>query len=115
MKRFRTPLLFALPFILSALFTAAVVAVSQSPQPPADYNADVAFTLETNIAEGKLVFIGVGGDIDGVVNPDLHVPEAAVVQVTLVNGDGMEHDIAFPDFDAQSDFISRRQVRNLRL
>lgn len=66
---------------------------------------DVAFTLQTNIVEGRLVYVGVGGIIDGVVNPDLRVKSGDVVQVTLVNGDGAGHDIAIPDFDAHSDHV----------
>ncbi len=70
------------------------------------YTADITYTLQTNIAEGRLVFIGVGGDIDGIVNPTLKVPQNAFVQVTLTNGEGALHDISFPDFNATSDHIS---------
>lgn len=70
------------------------------------YKPDVTITLRTAIAEGKLVFIGERGDIEGEVNPDLKVPEGAVVQINLINGDGATHDIAIPEFHAQSDQIS---------
>jgi len=72
---------------------------------PASYTYDVAFRLRTEIAEGRLAFVGVGGDIDGVVNPTLRAGLDQVVQVTLVNGDGAQHDVAFPDFGAQSELI----------
>ena len=65
--------------------------------------ADVTFTLRTEIADGALVFVGEAGAIKGQVNPDLRVPEGKVVQITLVNGDGALHDIAVPEFQAQSD------------
>ncbi|MFP7721396.1 copper-containing nitrite reductase [Lysobacter sp. A3-1-A15] len=65
--------------------------------------ADVSFTLRTEIADGKLVFVGEAGPIKGQVNPDLRVPEGAVVQITLVNGDGALHDIAIPEFQTKSD------------
>ncbi len=65
--------------------------------------ADVTFTLRTEIADGALVFVGEAGAIKGKVNPDLRVPEGKVVQITLVNGDGALHDIAVPEFQAQSD------------
>ncbi len=68
--------------------------------------ADVTFTLETGVADGKLVFIGVGGDIDGVINPDLHVKPDQVVQINLVNADGAQHDWAAPDFDAATDLVT---------
>jgi nitrite reductase (NO-forming) len=70
------------------------------------YTPDVSFTLETGIAEGQLVFTGVGGTIDGIVNPTLKVEPGAVVQVTLVDGDGAQHDVAFPDFNAKSDLVT---------
>ncbi|MDX1514962.1 MAG: nitrite reductase, copper-containing, partial [Gammaproteobacteria bacterium] len=43
------------------------VQAAQAAQAPASYTPDVSFTLKTGIAEGRLVFIGVGGAIDGVV------------------------------------------------
>jgi nitrite reductase (NO-forming) len=52
------------------------------------YTPDITFRLRTEIAEGGLAFISEGGGIDGVVNPTLKVRDNAVVQVTLVNGDG---------------------------
>lgn len=77
----------------------------QQSDSPAEYTADVVFTLRTNIGDGKLVFVGVGGDIDGEVNPTLNVASGAVVQLTLVNGDGALHDLTLPDFDVASDQI----------
>ena len=55
------------------------------------------YTLRTGIAEGRMVFIGVGGTIDGQVNPVLSAAEGQVVQITLINGEGAEHDIVFAD------------------
>jgi len=75
-------------------------------QPPAAYAPDVTFTLKTAIAEGRLVFIGVGKAIDGVVNPTLRVREDDVVQINLINGDGAVHDIAFPDFNVTSEKVT---------
>ncbi|QOD92136.1 nitrite reductase, copper-containing [Lysobacter sp. CW239] len=65
--------------------------------------ADVTFTLRTEISNGQLVFVGNGGAIKGQINPDLKVPENSVVAITVVNGDGAMHDIAVPEFNAQSD------------
>ncbi len=69
---------------------------------------DVTFTLRTDIADGKLVFIGETGDIKGKVNPQLNVAEGAVVQINLINGDGAIHDIKVPKFDAASDQVSAK-------
>jgi nitrite reductase (NO-forming) len=66
------------------------------------YLPDARYTLRTGIAQGRMVFIGSGGDIDGKVNPVLAAAEGQVVQLTLINGEGAEHDIVFPDQDARS-------------
>src|SRR3546814_17802694 len=67
------------------------------------YTPDVTFTLRTNIADGKLVFVGDAGAISGKINPDLQVPENSVVQINIINGDGAIHDIAVHEFGAKSD------------
>lgn len=72
----------------------------------AEYNPDVSYTLRTGIGEGKMIFTGVGGDIDGEVNPTLKAQPGQVVQITLINGDGALHDVVAPDFDAKSDQVS---------
>jgi nitrite reductase (NO-forming) len=81
---------------------AAVVTGVPAPQPAED-GLVVVFGLMTQVKDGRIVYIGVGGDIDGMTNPELHVPQGSTVQVILANGDGMQHDIFFPDFDARSD------------
>ena len=81
---------------------------SASKSPAAEYVPDLRVRLRTALAEGKLAFVGVGGDIEGVVNPTLRVREGAVVQVDLVNDDGIEHDVAFPDFDAATERIAQK-------
>ncbi|HVI52059.1 MAG TPA: copper-containing nitrite reductase [Candidatus Sulfotelmatobacter sp.] len=67
--------------------------------------ADITFTLRTGIADGKMAFIGRGGDIDGKVNPVLNVREGDQVQINLINGEGAEHDIVVPDFHAASQHV----------
>jgi nitrite reductase (NO-forming) len=66
------------------------------------YVPDARFTLRSGIADGRMVYIGVGGAIDGKVNPVLTAAEGQVVQLTLINGEGAEHDIVFPDQDTKS-------------
>jgi nitrite reductase (NO-forming) len=66
------------------------------------YLLDAKYTLRSGIAEGRMVFIGVGGAIDGKVNPVLTAAEGQVVQLTLINGEGAEHDIVFPDQNTRS-------------
>jgi nitrite reductase (NO-forming) len=88
---------------------AALAAPKVSKQSPAaDYTPNVRFRLRTELAEGKMAFVGVGGDIEGVVNPMLRVAEGDVVQVGIINGDGVEHDLQFPDFKAATDRVNRK-------
>lgn len=65
--------------------------------------ADVTFSMRTEITRGQMVFIGNSGAIKNVVNPELRVAEGAVVAITITNNDGAMHDIAVPEFGAQSD------------
>ena len=96
----------AAALLLGAIALSPAVAKHGGEHSAATYRPDVTFTLKTDIAGGKLVFVGQGGTIDGKVNPDLKVAEGAVVQINLVNGDGAIHDIALPDFGVDSDDIS---------
>jgi nitrite reductase (NO-forming) len=72
------------------------------------YRPDVTFTLRTDIADGKLVFVGETGAMKGIANPDIVVPEGAVVQINLVNGDGAQHDISVPDFNVTSNKLNQK-------
>lgn len=83
----------------AASATAAPQAKSGSD---AVYLTDAKYTLRTGIAEGKMVFLGVGGSIDGKANPILTAAEGQIVQLTLINGEGTEHDIVFPNQNAKS-------------
>jgi nitrite reductase (NO-forming) len=79
---------------------AAPPAPAAAPSAANAYLPGVRYTLRTGIAEGRMVFIGVGGTIDGQVNPVLSAAEGQGVQVTLINGEGAEHDIVFGDQEA---------------
>ncbi|TKS54740.1 nitrite reductase, copper-containing [Luteimonas yindakuii] len=95
-------LLFALA--AAAGFTPQAIAAREAA---ADVTpvADITFSMRTEISNGQLVFVGNAGAIKDVVNPELRVPEGAVVAITVTNGDGAMHDIAVPDFGVQSDQI----------
>jgi len=74
-----------------------------APNTDASYiSSDAKYTLRSGIAEGRMVYIGVGGSIEGKVNPVLTAAEGQVVELTLINGEGAEHDIVFPDQSAKS-------------
>jgi len=77
-------------------------------QPPSPQAVDAEFTLQTAMLEGSMVFVGVGGEIDGRVNPDLNVSVGEMIRVALVNGDGIPHDFALPDLNAHSALVSAK-------
>lgn len=67
--------------------------------------ANVHYTLRTDTSSG-MAFVGVGGDIDGQINPTLTAAPGDVVEITMVNGDGVEHDLAVPDFGVSTGSVS---------
>jgi len=92
--------LIAATLAFAGLLVAGSLALAQGRAlPPADYTPDVSYRLTTGLADGKMAFIGVGGEIDGVVNPRLVAEPGDVVQLTLVNGDGVQHDWALEGVD----------------
>jgi nitrite reductase (NO-forming) len=95
------------PVAPSAPAPAARQATTTTPQPgPGAYEPEARYTLRTGIAEGRMVYIGVGGAIDGKVNPQLSAATGQGVQITLINGEGAEHDIAFPDQGVKSQRVT---------
>jgi nitrite reductase (NO-forming) len=73
--------------------TPTPAAPMKTGAPMSDMHAPTVFTLRTGVAEGRMVYLGVGGDINAAVNPKLIVHEGETVQINLVNGEGAEHDI----------------------
>jgi nitrite reductase (NO-forming) len=66
----------------------------------------VEYSLLSTMLDGQMAFVGVGGGIDGVKNPTLSANVGDTVRITLTGGDAVEHDIAFPDFNAKSEHIA---------
>jgi nitrite reductase (NO-forming) len=81
---------------------AQTQATQAAPGPSVTYIPDARYTLHSGIADGRMVYIGEGGEIDGKVNPVLTAVEGQVVQLTLINGEGAQHDIVFPDQNTTS-------------
>lgn len=95
---------FAITLLLLSFFSS-FMSYAQTDSESVTMRPDVKFTLRTDIANGKLVYVSESGETKGEINPDLHVPENAVVQISIINGDGAVHDIAVPEFGAQSDQV----------
>ena len=88
--------------------TASDAAPGSTPvaaQPGVSYHAPLVFTLRTGIAGGRMVYIGVGGTIDGMVNPTLTVYEGELVQINLINGEGAEHDVFIDQYNVRSSMV----------
>lgn len=66
---------------------------------------EISFTLTTGFVEGKMAFIGTGGELEGQVNPTLNVPAGAVVEIVLVNGDSVLHNLVVDAFNAASEDV----------
>lgn len=77
---------------------------------PTSSHSPIIFTLRTGIAEGRMVYIGVGGDIDHKVNPTLTVHEGETVQINLVNGEGAQHDAVIEQYAARSAVVSGKNA-----
>src|SRR5690606_17306395 len=45
-----------------------------------------------------MAYVGVGGDIDGVMNPELVVNAGDTVRITVINGDPTLHDLKIDEF-----------------
>ena len=71
-----------------------------------DYEADETFTLRAEFADGKMLYVGEGGEIDGVQNPTLAVAQGETVAITLINASPLEHDLALPALEAHSEHVA---------
>jgi nitrite reductase (NO-forming) len=66
------------------------------------------YTLQSAMRDGRMVYVGVGGTIDGVVNPELSAQAGTRARVTLVNGDGMAHDFSIGGLGVKTPLISAK-------
>ncbi len=89
---------------LSAMALVLVVVLSACGQ--VNQPNQVSYMLKSAVQNGKMVFVGVGGDINGQVDPTLKADEGDIVSITLVSGDGSEHNISLPDFDVDSAHVA---------
>ena len=81
-------------FVFLAM-TAAACGGAQQPH-------QVSYLLKSALQDGKMAFVGIGGQIDGQVDPTLTADVGDRVTIQLTSGDGAEHNISLPDFNAES-------------
>lgn len=100
---------------LVILFLAVTLVLAAcSPAAPVEseleeaVQADVSYTLKTATEGGQYLFIGVGGEIDGQVNPDLGANIGDTVVITLINDDGRSHDIMIDEFNVATPVFGER-------
>lgn len=88
------------------LLLATVLLAACAPQSVNSVNTE--YILTTGMRDGKFVYLGIDGDINGQVNPALHAEPGEKVSVMLVNSGAGKHDIVFPALNVQSDTISKQ-------
>lgn len=70
----------------------------------------VEYTLRTVIGDNPaMAFAGVGGDIDGVINPELTAKVGDTVRLTVINGDPMLHDLTIDEFGVYSGELTQSE------
>jgi nitrite reductase (NO-forming) len=97
--------LFCLLALITLLSSACAGSQANGQQAGIPDGKIVKYSLTTALANGKMIYIGVGGGIDGVENPILSANVGDLVEITLSSRDGTEHDISFPDFNATSEHV----------
>jgi len=66
------------------------------------------YILTTEFVNGEMSFMGVGGDINGVLNPTLVAKAGEIITVTLVNGGWGRHDIYFPELKVGTKVVTEK-------
>ncbi|MCA9912980.1 MAG: nitrite reductase, copper-containing, partial [Anaerolineae bacterium] len=63
----------------------------------------VEYTVRTRIGgDPAIAYVGVGGEIDGIVNPELVVNLGDTVRLTVINGDPALHDLRIDEFNVNT-------------
>src|SRR5262249_25362759 len=100
----------AAPSVTTDKGDSAAKPAKTEAHPQADMHAPKVFTLRSGIAEGRMVYLGVGGDINGQVNPTLNLHEGEAVQINLINGEGAEHDVVVDQYAARSNRVAGKNA-----
>jgi nitrite reductase (NO-forming) len=76
-------------------------------QAPAGH--EVSYTLRTVLGmDPVMAFIGVGGEIDGVINPTLTAEVGDQVSLTVINGDPVLHDLTIDAFGVSTGELTEK-------
>ncbi len=91
-----------------AVTEARDVAVAAKKNPP----QVVEYTLRTNLGGNPAMsFVGVGGAIEGKLNPTMTAAVGDTVRVNVVDGDGVMHDFTVPDLNLSSGQLMQKDQK----
>lgn len=93
-----------LAILTVAFFALMPINIEISTNTAGAQEADVVeYTLTTALGgDPAMAFVGVGGEIDGVVNPTLTAEVGQLVRITIINGDPVLHDLKIDEFGVYS-------------
>lgn len=83
--------------------TAETVSTSNTSETPT-----VEYAVQTSSGHDGLMFMGVGGTIDGQKNPTLVAQPGDVVKLTVINGDGVMHDLTIDEFKVSTGTLEQK-------
>jgi nitrite reductase (NO-forming) len=66
------------------------------------------YVLTTDMKDGKMAFLGVSDEINGVTNPTLKADTGETVTITLINGGMGQHDITIPAAKASTEMVKEK-------
>jgi nitrite reductase (NO-forming) len=94
----------------ASLLVSACARADTLPEPGEPDNTEntgklIEYEFTSRLENGQMHFIGVGGDIDGQANPTLSANTGDTLRITLTSGEGVEHNISFPDFNVTSENV----------
>jgi nitrite reductase (NO-forming) len=72
--------------------------------------ATVEYTLKMVLGQSTppMGFLGVGGAIDGQMNPELTANVGDTVKITVINGDAIQHDLTIDEFKVSTGVMSAK-------
>ena len=110
------------PILLFAIIFLQLRMVPPTASAPAPVAEETASLAQPVVAEGRTVeytvktvlggdpamaFVGVGGEIDGVVNPDFHANVGDKVTIHVINGDPVAHDLTIDAYGMTTGELSQ--------
>lgn len=93
-------------FRLALIFLILMVVLAACS--PTEQVVNTEYILTASMKDGNFVYVGVDGDINGVINPVLRAKPGERITVLLVNSGNGTHDIVFDGINVTSDAVTRQ-------